>query len=66
MGEFYFAGFEPKSTAKYVALETIYDENIFLTGQNSGVLKQPYRDGILSRKNVFVALVVKFTGNIHI
>ncbi|MFT7387115.1 MAG: DMSO/TMAO reductase YedYZ molybdopterin-dependent catalytic subunit [Candidatus Endobugula sp.] len=35
----WLAGFDPKSTAKYVALETIYDDNNYLPGQNNGVLE---------------------------
>lgn len=38
--------FEPTSDAKYIAFETIYDENNPLPGQLRNVLEWPYREGL--------------------
>ncbi len=38
--------FEPRSTAKYVAFETIYDKDDPLPGQHRNVLDWPYREGL--------------------
>ena len=38
--------FEPNSAAKYVAFETLYDEDKPLPGQKGRVLEWPYREGL--------------------